>query len=256
MPDSSDRSNNPWFGRFDLDIGRAITNQLGEFLDALKPEPFSNSLALADLPGSGGVYMLHHGGQPVYVGKAASLRSRLMQHASDLDGRCNISRKDVAFVCAELSPNWAPFGAEDILMRRANLAWQHSGFGNNDPGRRRDKSLIKPGHWDAQFPIRLDWRCEAVRSGTHSAAALLTTLKSSLPFVLRFQRATEGSSHAPPPDDVQAALVDIPQDAMPFWDIMRLIVDALQGWQATALPGYAIFYRESDDYPSAIAVLR
>jgi hypothetical protein len=249
-------TNTPWFGRFDLDIGQAIADQLSGFLEHLNPEPLSNSGALGTLPRTGGVYTLHHGGNPVYVGKAANLRTRLGQHASDLDGRRNIARGDVAFACAELSRNWAPFGAEDILMARARLAWQHSGFGNNDPGRNRDSSVIGPKHWDAQFPIRFDWRCDNVRAGPHNAAELLDLLKRTLPFVLRFQRAVERSSHAPPPADVQAATVRIPESAMPFWDIMGLIVAALPGWQATALPGYAIFYRESVDYPSALAIHR
>ena len=245
-----------WFGRFDLDIGQAIADQLGAFLDALAPEPLSNSTALRGLPNNGGVYALSHGRERVYVGKAASLRSRLEQHASDLDGRRNISRQDVAFVCAELSSNWAPFGAEEILMGRGRLAWQNSGFGNNDPGRNRDSSRIKMDHWDAQFPIRLAWPCMQVSAGAYNAATLLRMLKDTLPFVLRFQRAAEGNSHAPPPADVQAATIEIPQDGMPFWDIMAQLVDALPGWQATALPGYTIFYREAVDYPSALAILR
>jgi hypothetical protein len=206
------------------------------------------------LPNNGGVYVLSHHRERVYVGKAASLRSRLEQHASDLDGRRNISRQDVAFVCAELSSNWAPYGAEEILMGRGRLPWQNSGFGNNDPGRNRDSSRIKMDHWDAQFPIRLDWPCSAIPAGVYDAARLLRMLKETLPFVLRFQR--EGSSHAPPPPEVQAAVIEIQQAGMPFWELMRRLVDALPGWQATALPGYAIFYRETFDYPSALAILR
>lgn len=244
------------FGRFDLDIGQAIAHQLGDFLDALTPEPLSNGLALRQLPPVGGVYELYHQGKQVYVGKADRLRTRLEQHASDLDGRRNISKNDVAFVCAELSSNWAPFGAEDILMTRARLPWQNSGFGNNDPGRHRDRSIVKANHWDAQFPIRLEWPCITILPGTHNAANVLTRLKRDLPFVLRFQRAVEQSSHAPPPSDVEAAYLQVPRAGMPFWEIMALFVAALPGWQATALPGYAIFYREAVDYPSALEILR
>jgi len=241
------------FGRFDLDIGLAIADQLGSFLDDLVPEPLSNAAAIAAIPGSGGIYRLHYQGVPVYVGKADSLRLRLSQHAGDFDGRRNITRQAVSFVCATLSKNWSPFGAEDILMRQARLAWQNSGFGNNDPGRRRDQSVVSANHWDALYPIRLDWNSE-FRAGDYSAADLLEGLKGSLPFLLRFEREGQGG-YAPHFPEVLAATITLPVDNMPFWDIMALIVAELPGWQATALPGYAILYRGIIAYPSAIATI-
>lgn len=243
-----------FYRHFELDIAAAVTDQLGGCLDDMTPVPLSDAEALLHVPNEGGVYQLHHLEAPVYVGKAKSLQSRLRQHASDLDGRQNISRADVSFVCATLSPNWAPFGAEDILMRRASLAWQGSGFGNNDPGEQRDTTTINEGHWDVQFPIRLDWKCAEVKAGTYSAADLLKRVKRSLPFVLRFQRFGQGA-HAPPHPAVEAANVTLPTDAMPFWEIMRLIVKALPGWEAVAFPGYAIFYQKGRVYNAHTHVL-
>lgn len=236
------------FGRFDLDIATAVSDQLSAFLTTLKPAALSDAAARSALPLGGGVYQLYLGQVPVYVGKAARLRQRLVQHASDLDGREGLSSDTVGFVAAELSPNWAPFGAEDILLRRERLAWQNSGFGANDPGRNRDHSTIEEDHWDMKYPVRLDIACPFIEARPYTIPELLRQLKRGLPFLFRYEGAVR--------EVFKGHTVSLEREQMSFWEILQRVLDAMPGWQATALPGYVILYHEVAEYAHARRILR
>lgn len=251
MPrDKSTPSTAPFFTRFDLDIPRAVAGQLGECLDRLTPLPL-NSPQLGEVPTEPGVYRLHKDGRAVYVGKADNLRSRLAQHAGDLDGRQNISRADLSFVCATLSKNWATFGAEDVLMKSGTYAWQNTGFGNNDPGRERDTSKLDAGHWDLQYPIRFDWPCADIAAGEYSAAGLLDRLKKTLPFLLRVEKRSPGGKGGHKLQVIETR-VQVPRASMPFRELFEIVVRTLPGWQGTIFPGYVILYEERETYREAV----
>jgi hypothetical protein len=237
-----ERTTGSCFGHFDLDIARALKEQLQEFLSTLTPASLADRRALDNVPREGGVYRLLHNSLPVYVGKADdSLQERLRQHASDIDGRQGIQLSAVSFICASVSRNWSAYGIERQLIDSRTLPWQGSGFGNNDPGRERDTSRVKESHWDALYPIRLDWKCEQIDAKEYSVAELLREIKRAAPFVFRYQDIPKSDS------TLGSRRVRVPLANMAFWELVELVVGVMPGWQATALPGYTILYKENND---------
>ena len=88
------------------------------------------------------MYGLYHNSKLVYVGKADSLRDRILDHRYKLGGRRNVSVRDVGFICVEVNPNWSPHAPEEILISHYQgqglCEWNGMGLGPNDPGRERD----------------------------------------------------------------------------------------------------------------------
>lgn len=131
-------------------------------------------------------------------------------------------------------------------------AWNTNGFGNKDPGIKRDRSTIGIGHFDAKHPIDLDLK-PFVLAGLPpvSVHQLLLALKSQLPYLFRFpNRAGKDKS------ELQHATVDAidwgqPRSLSEWLEVALAPLPA--GWQATALPGYLIMYFEpvADAYESA-----
>lgn len=235
-------------GEFRLSISRALTDQLHAHLETLTPESLSAE-NLAQLEGRQGVYQLYVGTELVYIGSAAtSLPARLRQHLRKISGRQNISLEEVGFTCLYVDEDLTVLAPEDRLIavfREEGVSpWNFNGFGNKDPGRNRDSTKMPPGHFDHLYPIRLDWPCE-MEPGTHGALELLTRLKATLPFLLRFERSDEATA------TFKRTEVSVPAGGMPAEDLLRLVAAALPEFQITALSGYVIMYRESREYPDA-----
>ncbi len=238
----------PASGEFKLSISRALTDQLREHLAELTPEPLTaGNLAL--LEKRPGVYQLYKDGKLVYVGSASrTLPHRLGQHLRKIGGRRSISIEEVAFTCLYVDEDLTVLAPEDRLIKvfqgEGAAPWNTNGFGNNDPGRRRDESHVSAGHFDALYPIEIEWSCDSITSGNRSAAKLLAELKAALPFVLRYQNTPEAQRNY---GDVD---IQVPSDGMNAEALLTLVAEALPDYQVTALPGYVIVYREERDYPS------
>lgn len=236
---------------FKLSITQALADQLAERLQPLRPAPLSED-SLEHVEDRPGVYELFLRDQRVYVGKASrSLPVRLRKHARKLSGRTGMLSEQVSFVCLYVDEDLEAAAPETLLIKKyrgaSGAPWNTNGFGNNDPGRRRDTSEIAADHFDALYPINLDATVE-LAPGVSRIDELLADVKGKLPYNLRYERATRAARH-----DHQA-LVNIETPARSMRQLAWLILDALPvGWQLTALPGYTILYKETFDYETALA---
>ncbi|EHR48753.1 Eco29kI restriction endonuclease [Saccharomonospora marina XMU15] len=242
---------------FKLSITRALADQLLERLSSLEPAALT-SANLATLEARPGVYELFlkradSGAERVYVGKASKdLPARLDKHRRKLSGRANITLIDVRFQCLYVDEDLEAAAPEKMLINRYRaegaVPWNTNGFGNNDPGRNRDHSLVKAKHFDAVYPVNLDLTLDSasVEPGEHTVERYLKAVKTALPFNLRYEEKTARAK------DRARYSVEVPKRPMTARESISLAIDALpEGWQATALPGYVILYHETEYYKSA-----
>lgn len=226
---------------FSLDLARAITEQLVEQFNGIDPSPLTIE-ALATAKAQPGVYQLFLNGDLVYVGKSdTNLNSRLDRHRKALTGRKNLGIAQMSFKGMHLEKNWSALTTEaQLIAHFGDTPWNNSGFGSNDPGRNRDQTALRDGHFDASYPIDVDYRTD-VPAGETSAARLIPLLKSQLPYLIRCERIGA---------DVD---ITIPDPGMTTRELLKLIASHLEGdWQATALPGRILLYKEKNkSYPGA-----
>jgi hypothetical protein len=193
----------------------------------------------------------------VYVGKASrSIPARLGNHLRKLSGRSNIALGEVSFQCLYVDEDLEAAAPEKMLIKNyrdyGGAPWNTNGFGNKDPGRNRDHSLVKANHFDAEYPINLGVRIESLAPGLYPVRTYLRTVKASLPFNLRFDTRSAHSK-----EDYRDSTVEVPPAELTVRELICLAIDALpEGWQATALPGYVILYREDTMYASALVFWR
>ncbi|MBR7833482.1 Eco29kI family restriction endonuclease [Actinospica durhamensis] len=240
------------FADFRLSITKALGDQLGEEIRKLTPAPLAPS-ALSGLKPEPGVYQLYRRDKLVYIGKAdRSLPERLAQHGRKISGRENISTSEMTFTCLYVAEDFSAVAPETLLIKQhqghGQAPWNNNGFGNKDPGRNRDRTVVKSSHFDAHFPINLS-TAVSVRRGVHGAKHLLESLKDSLPYNLRYDEVFKAKSGA------ALERIEVLESPTTAREAFRLIVGSLPaGWQLTALPGYAILYKEAiaDVYKSAL----
>jgi len=217
-----------------LDVGRLTDDDLGS------------------LEKGQGVYQLYYRGSLVYVGKAHNLKKRLGEHCHKISGRLHIDPQEMGFKCLFVHRNWTTLAPEDSLIKHyrnvgeGECAWNGNGFGPHDPGRERETTDKAPDGFDAQYPIRQDWQCNWIRAGNWNAAELLKAMKGKLPYLLRVQTARKGSQE--PHADYRIQSITVPQDNMSARDLLRIVAQALPGWQATAFPSHLILYKENRAY--------
>jgi hypothetical protein len=235
---------------FKLSITQALADQLAERLQPLRPAPLSEN-SLAQVENRPGVYELLLADRRVYVGKASrSLPARLRNHARKLSGRTGLSLATVSFICLYVDEDLEAAAPETLLIKKYRdedgSPWNTNGFGNKDPGRRRDTSEIAADHFDALYPINLNATVE-LTPGAWRLDELLTEVKRKLPYTLRYERTSGAARH-----DYQASL-HVESPAPSARQLAELVLTALPvGWQLTALPGYAILYRETITYQTAL----
>ncbi|MFC4118512.1 Eco29kI family restriction endonuclease [Nonomuraea zeae] len=236
---------------FKLSITKALTDQLGATLAPLSPAPLT-AANLAVLNARPGVYELFLQGQRVYVGKAArSLPDRLSQHLRKISGRTNIDLDDMSFVAVYVDEDLDAAAPEKLLIKKyqhsGDIPWNSNGFGNKDPGRKRDQSMVKAAHFDAHYPINLNFPFE-ITPGDYTAAALLKEAKALLPFTFRFEQKKKGATKI-----YKDTVISVLDEIATVQDLVARLVETLPGqWQATALPGYMILYPELAAYESAL----
>lgn len=229
---------------FRLSVTAALRDQLNAALDGVQPAPLRQE-AVSALQKRGGVYQLFYDGELVYIGKSNNdLPGRLSQHATKLSGRVGPPIERVTFRCAYVDEDLHAVSAEKLLIdqyrAKGAAAWNVNGFGNKDPGKQRDTSLVKEGHFDRLFPIDLDIEVALPGSETlQNVAALMLHLKAALPYTFRF--TSKGPKWTALKD------IDVPPDEVSLTRTTRQWMEWLAErlpatWCIVALPGYLIGY--------------
>lgn len=257
----------PFSKQFRLSITKALGDQLAEELANLTPAPLTKSnleklehqAHTEGLGSKSGVYQLYR--QPpgatehklVYVGKADnSLPFRLGKHHTKISGRTGISLDQIYFKCLYVAEDFSAVAPEKLLIKKhkqdGGVPWNANGFGNNDPGRNRDRTTLKKNHFDVLYPIDLNRRVHGISPGETTLASLLNETKEALPYNFRYKSA---NAHTTVP-------VSVPSNPMTGHDVLALISRHLpEDWQIAALMGYVIMYPDKrEDYPSAFRYYR
>ncbi|MGI5528960.1 Eco29kI family restriction endonuclease [Streptomyces syringium] len=232
---------------FTLSITKALGDQLAAALDGLDRARLCED-NIKELEDKAGVYQLYLDGEFVYVGKAdKSLPSRLRNHLRKISGRREISLKDMTFSCLYVAEDFSALAPEQLLITHhkemGNIPWNNNGFGNKDPGRQRDSTVLKRNHFDVLFPIDLDRPIEGLTPGEIALHDLLETVKSGLPYNFRFLKSP----------DFKHQQVFVPAAEMTADEVFKVIsAEIPDNWQIAALMGYVIMYDDSPmSYKSA-----
>jgi hypothetical protein len=247
------------FRVLEFNLHDALVIELTSLFEQMSPAELNNGNANAVQDGQG-VYQLFYRGELVYVGKTdneAGLRKRLLRHCGKVRSRLNLDPSEVHFKAVRIYV-FTAMDLETALIKhykraKKALAWNQSGFGSNDPGRKRDHSELKKGHFDALYPIDLDLEISLEDETDMSAASLLTLLKDKLAYTVRFQGVTARSKRPHP--ELVSSKVSIDERRTSVRSILLKISTALgKSWQVTALPGHVIIYRERRAYEHGIPI--
>lgn len=246
---------------FEFDLPSALLQSLVSEFAKMDSASLTHEHTM-QVPDEQGVYQLLVGGQVVYVGKTdadSGLRGRLSKHAWTIQHRQNLKPQDVQFKCARVFV-FTAMDLEKLLIRHyaqtADVWWNFSGFGSNDPGRNRDQTELKAAGFDAVYPIDLDHPVAIQTDGGVSAAQVLDALRRELPFTLRAEGdGTRG--RRPHPDLVTSIVPPFTVKPATTREVFDAVLGALPpGWQATALPGRIILYREKREYSAGVVIGR
>ena len=241
---------------FEFDLPGALLNQLVQVLENLETEQLNFS-TLSKVPEEQGVYQIFLDQDLVYIGKTdaeAGLNRRLLRHAKKILHRTNLDPARVSFKAVRIFVFTAMDLEADLIRyygKTKATSWNGSGFGSNDPGRERDTTSVNPTNYDALHPIDIDRLSGFAIAEGESAASALARLKEALPYTLRYQG--RGGKSRKPHADLETVKLEPLIGPVSARSALRHVVSALPaGWQATALPGYLILYKEAPrEYPRA-----
>lgn len=252
------------FKEFEFDLPLALLRDLTQLLDEMPSGTLSTS-STQQIPEAQGVYQLFCNGELVYIGKTdaeAGLRTRLSRHAKKILHRPSLIGSAVTFKAARI----LVFTAMDLETQLINhyrgrmgaVAWNGSGFGSNDPGRKREETDKAPDGFDATHPIDIDVSGEYLPPGSTTVGVALARLKAVLPYTLRYEtlrgengRARRGNPHA----DLTTTQLVIHEQTQTVRGLMQLISSALGSeWQATVFPSHVILYREQKPYTHGVVI--
>ena len=196
----------PFSKQFRLSITKALGDQLAEELANLTPAPLTEkNIVKLDhqahteaLGSKSGVYHIYQRppgtaeNKLVYVGKADnSLSSRLEKHRTKISGRTKISLEQISFKCLYVDEDFSAVAPEKLLIKKykqvGGVPWNANGFGNNDPGRNRDRTTLKKNHFDVLHPIDLGRQIQGIESGRTTLESLLSNTKKALPYNFRYK---------------------------------------------------------------------
>ena len=232
-----------------LDMQRLVNTEIVSSFARLEPAPLS-AISIAELqayeaanPHSRkGLYLLMHAGSEAYVGKPEnSLAERLAEHRAKLSARQNMDVSQMAFKCIFLDKNWSALAHERPLIEALGCPWNNAGFGNHDPGRQRDRTRLKPTHFDRLFPITPASPVQ-LAPGAFLIQNVLPALRDHLPYLLRYETSTAVAAQY----FGTTVTVGAAETAE---SLLGKVVDALgANWQVTFFCGYVILYPEPADY--------
>jgi hypothetical protein len=155
MPHPDETGSDPHYFEFDLDLG--IRTQVVDKLERSPALPLSKGVG----PNNSGVYALYLKDVLVYVGKVSkgttkskrTLRSRLSEHFTKIEGRQNIESGDLTCRYLTFNSEWWVFAAEFALITHYSPEWNASGFGSKTPGKGRP-GTHRISKWDEKYPRR------------------------------------------------------------------------------------------------------
>jgi hypothetical protein len=246
----------PGFREFEFDLPDALLASMVVEFDNMEGATLSRE-HVSKIPEAQGVYQLIVGKEIVYIGKTdseAGLAKRLSRHALAIQHRSNLKVDDVSFKAVRVFV----FTAMDLetqlirhYKRQSSVSWNNSGFGSNDPGRNRDHTKASPKSFDALYPIDLDEKVSLELSGRTPVKSALQALRRALPYTLR---VADAGAHP----DFDVAKLTLPKTPISTKKLITAIVAELpSGWQATALAGRIILYKEKEDnYPAGRIIAR
>jgi hypothetical protein len=249
------------FREFEFDLPEALLSSLIEAFDQMEGAALTHD-HLAGIPDAQGVYQLLLNDEIVYIGKTdseAGLRRRLSRHAFTIQHRANLEVRHVSFKAVRVFV-FTAMDLESQLIRhyrsKATVTWNNSGFGSNDPGRQRDWTAAKPASFDILYPIDLNQKISLGLSGRVKVSEVLQALRRELPYTLRIEGA--GVKRLALHTDFDEPMVKLPAKHMSVGDLISIVVAVLpNGWQATALAGRIILYKEHvENYPSGRIIAR
>ena len=251
----------PGFREFEFDLPDALLKSIIDAFNGMESAPL-NPGDLADIPEAQGVYQLLLGNKIVYIGKTdseAGLNKRLARHAWTILHRQNLDVSDVSFKAIRVFV----FTAMDLETQlinfyrgKSDVSWNNSGFGSNDPGRNRDWTTAKAGSFDVLYPLNLDEPFLLDLQGETAVWDVITALKRTLPYTLRVE--TVGRNFRNPHPDFLDVRMGMNTGNTTVREVLSTVVAGLpEGWQATALAGRVILYKEHvDNYPAGRIIAR
>ena len=249
----------PGFRSLEFDLPRALLEQVAATFESME-EGALLPVVTASVPNAQGVYQLFHRGRLVYIGKTdaqAGLRQRLSRHAWTIQSRHNLAVEEMSFKAVEVLV-FSAMDLETALIAhyrsvQRTPAWNGSGFGSNDPGRKRDGTALREDGFDATYPINIDLSLDvALPAAGATALSILDRVIFAVPYTLRYEKAQTATAA------LRAAQVVGVAPPTTVRAVIRAVCEALQpGWQGTRLPGRVILYREAvDDYPGGEVIAR
>lgn len=246
---------------FEFNLPEALLASLIKVLDGLTTATLTID-NLANIPEAQGVYQLYLDDRLSYIGKTdadAGLRKRLTRHARKILHRKGLSTSRVSFKAVRIFVFTAMDLEGDLIRHYGGvkaLAWNGSGFGSNDPGRERDTTRVDVANYDAIFPIDVDREIAFAIGEDESVASALARIKDALPYTFRYQ-TDKPRSRQPHPDFLSATVPAMNGPMSPRRAISHIVSGLSSDWQATALPGYIILYKEAlRPYPQGEVLAR
>lgn len=188
-----------------------------------------------------GVYLLHYGEQPVYVGKSNDVAERLGQHLQKLLGRRGIDAQRIAYKALLLDESMGTAASEDVLIKlfkkKYRAMWNGKGFGPKDPGQQRDTT--RPSWFDTQFPIISDFPVRNLQDN-QKLGVVLDAMKEQLPYLFRFD--------VPEPErSMEISLRGVPNEAE---TLLKHLVNSLgDGWHGAVISYGMVLYKGKKEYP-------
>lgn len=234
----------PGFKAFELDLMRAVLDQLIPALDSLESAPLI-AANTDGLPDAQGVYELIHGDTVKYVGKTdagAGLRARLSRHVAKFQQRKNMSPELVRFKAVQVLVLAAMDLETELINHYQRPEWNGSGFGANDPGRERETTKKPPEGFDAMYPVDIDLPGDYLPMGIQSVADALAPLKTALPYVFRY--ATVGHWTRPHPDCISSRMAPLAAPHTVRQILARMVASLPPGWQATYFVSHVVLYKD------------
>ncbi|MEX2650389.1 MAG: GIY-YIG nuclease family protein [Alphaproteobacteria bacterium] len=251
----------PGYVEFEFDLPEALLARLIKTLNKMS----GASLAPANLvgiPEVQGVYQLLLDNDLIYIGKTdakAGLRKRLERHSRKIQMRRGLDPARVTFKAVRIYVFTAIDLEKQLLKNYGGtpvVRWNGSGFGSNDPGKKRDRTTYKKNHFDIVFPIDIDLPLSFSLVSEKSASDILNSLKDALPFLLRFEQI-ETKPKTPHFDLSRTAIVFETERLWTARTLIEHIVAQLPaGWQAIKLPSHMILYKEDQAYPQGEVIAR
>lgn len=242
------------FREFEFNLPDALLSSMIKAFDDMAGATLS-AANVREIPEAQGVYQLVVRDQIVYIGKTdaeAGLAKRLDRHSWTIQHRKDLKVSDVSFKALRVFV-FTAMDLETQLIRHykqhSSVSWNNSGFGSNDPGRNRDTTRVKPNSFDSLYPINLDEKIPLKLSGPTPVATALKALREALPYTFRY-----AVGHS----DFDGLTLTLPKTSTSTRKLLTELADELpKGWQATALAGRVILYKEKvDDYPAGEVIAR